>query len=523
MVQSIKSTDLFQLFHQVSGMSRSTAQLASYAALIFVTSALVLVVEVVAARLIAPFVGVSLYSWTAIIGVVLAGLSLGNWIGGVWADRGASKQTAGLVLLLASLSVFAVLLILPHLSEYLQTVPLSLASLSVALAGALFFIPAALLGVLTPLLITLSLQLSNRTGHMIGMLHALAALGSIFGTFVTGFYLVQWIGSRNIIIATGVVLAVLALPLLRKPVATGAAVIALLAGGLGLSGYSYQNPCERESSYFCLRVVDASHEAPFGEARSLVLDHLLHGSNHREQAQLILAPYLHLIDELAAWQTDQEAGKSYFFAGGGAYTLPRALYDRDPAAHIVVAEIDPAVTQLAEDQLYVDTTPFEVRHTDARVALQADPLDKYDVIIGDVFHDIAIPYHLITAEFSKLVKQRLKPEGIYLMNVVDTYPDPRLVKAKMKTLATEFGDVQVWMDGPPKGQARVTYVISARNTGPELPFIYESQRGLSRLWGQATKGLKTQGTPMAEIPIISDDLAPVERLMADLFLGGSGR
>jgi len=504
-------------------MSRPIVQLFGYAALVFITSALVLVVEVVAARLIAPFVGVSLYSWTAIIGIVLAGLSLGNWLGGVFADRGATKRTAGVVLLLASLSVFAVLLILPYLSQYLQTVPLSLASLSVVLTGALFFVPAALLGVLTPLLITLSLKLSDRTGHIIGMLHALAALGSIVGTFVTGFWLVQWIGSRDIIIATGVVLLALSLPLLRKPVSIGAASIALLAGGLGLSDYSYQNPCDRESSYFCLRVVDASHEAPFGEARGLVLDHLLHGSNHRDRPQLILAPYLHLIDELAAWQTEREAGRSYFFAGGGAYTLPRALYDRDPQATIVVAEIDRVVTELAADQLYVDTTQFEVRHTDARVALQQDPPRKYDVIVGDVFHDIAIPYHLVTAEFSELVLQRLKPDGIYLMNVVDTYPNPLLVKAKMKTLATVFDDVQVWMDGPPKGQSRVTYVISARNKGPELPFIYKAQRGLERIWGKATKGLKEQGTPMEEIPVITDDLAPVERLMASLFLGDSGR
>lgn len=208
---------------------------------------------------------------------------------------------------------------------------------------------------------------------------------------------------------------------------------------------------------------------------------------------------------------------------GGAYTLPRALYDRDPNAHIVVAEIDPAVTRLAANLLYVDPTQFEVRHTDARVALQQDPPGKYDVIVGDVFHDIAIPYHLVTAEFSEVIRQRLKPDGIYLMNVVDTYPNPLLVKAKIKTLSTVFDYVQIWMTGPPEGLLRVTYVISARNKGPDLLFIYEAQRGMSRLWGQATQGLKGQETPMAEVPVITDDLAPVERLMAGLFLGDSGR
>lgn len=504
-------------------MSRSSVRLLSYAALVFVTSALVLVVEMVAARLIAPFVGVSLYSWTAIIGVVLAGLSLGNWLGGIWADRGAGERAAGLVLLFASLSVFAVLLILPRLGAPLQDATLSLASLSLVMAVSLFFLPAALLGVLTPLLTTLALRLSSRTGHVVGMMHALAALGSILGTFATGFWLVQWIGSRDIIIVTAILLLLLALPLLGRRRAMAAAAAGILAGAVVYSGYGYSNPCDRESSYFCLRVVDSSHDVPFGEARSLVLDHLLHGSNHREHPQLLLAPYLHLIDELAHWHTEGREGARYFFAGGGAYTLPRALRDRDPTADIVVAEIDPVVTALAAEQLFIDPTQFEVRHTDARVALRTDTGGGYDVVVGDVFHDIAIPYHLVTREFATLVRQRLKPDGIYLMNVVDGFPDPLLVKAMVKTLGTEFSDIQVWMDGLPEGEQRVTYVISARNAGPELPTIYEARRGMQRLWGQVTGPLLAEGTPLDNIPTINDDLAPIERLMAGLFLGQAGR
>lgn len=504
-------------------MTASGTRLLGYAALVFVTSALVLVVEMVAARLIAPFVGVSLYSWTAIIGVVLAGLSLGNWLGGVWADRGAGERGAGLVLLAAALSVFAVLLILPRLGEPLQGATLSLASLSLIMAAALFFVPAALLGVLTPLLTTLALRLSGRTGHVVGMMHALAALGSILGTFGTGFWLVQWLGSRNIIIATGVMLTLLALPLLGRRTAPLGAVAGLLVTALALSPLGYANPCDRESGYFCLRTVDSSAEAPFGEARSLVLDHLLHGSNHREHPQLILAPYLHLIDELAAWQTGGESGRHYFFAGGGAYTLPRAVRDRDAQARIVVAEIDPTVTDLAAERLFVDPGQFDILHTDARVALQQEPAGRYDVIVGDVFHDIAIPFHLVTREFAELVRTRLKPGGIYLMNVVDAFPDPLLVKAMVRTLSTSFADVQVWMNDLPEDGERVTYVISARNAGPALPRVHRADRGMPRVWGQVTGPLLAEGTDMASLPLIEDELAPVERLMAKLFLGRTGR
>ena len=214
-------------------MNPSTIRLIAYAAVVFAASALVLVLEIVAARLIAPFVGVSLYSWTAIIGVILAGLSLGNWLGGAWADRGGAERAAGWTLFAAGLSAFAVLLILPRLAEPLQTAELSLAGTSLTLAAALFFVPAVLLGVITPLLTTLALRDSTRPGHVIGLMHALAALGSILGTFATGFWLVQWVGSRDIVLATGVVLILLGLPLLRRGRDIGAGGNQLLKGGRG--------------------------------------------------------------------------------------------------------------------------------------------------------------------------------------------------------------------------------------------------------------------------------------------------
>ncbi|MGB5832134.1 MAG: fused MFS/spermidine synthase, partial [Thiohalocapsa sp.] len=81
--------------------------LAGYAVTVFLSSALLLVLEIVAGRLIAPYVGVSLYTWTSVIGVILAGLSLGNWIGGVWADRGGNGRSVGLVL--AGAGVYCIL------------------------------------------------------------------------------------------------------------------------------------------------------------------------------------------------------------------------------------------------------------------------------------------------------------------------------------------------------------------------------------------------------------------------------
>ena len=160
-----------------------------YGATIFLSSAILLVLEIVAGRLIAPYVGVSIYSWTSIIGVILAGLSLGNWLGGRWADREGGEKAVGLVLMLAAVFCIASLLMLTLVAPVLQSSQLDLISSSFFYVLSMFFIPAVLLGVVTPLLTTLALRLDQRIGHIVGRMHALAALGSILGTFITGYWL----------------------------------------------------------------------------------------------------------------------------------------------------------------------------------------------------------------------------------------------------------------------------------------------------------------------------------------------
>ena len=236
------------------------ARLVGYALAVFLSSGCLMVLEIAAGRLLAPYIGVSLYSWTAIIGVVLGGLSLGNWLGGVWADRGGSGRTAGLVLGAGALSCIGVLLLLTLVAPPLQRSDLGLLTMSFLFVAALFFLPAVLLGVVTPLLTTLALRLDTRTGHIVGMMNALAALGSIVGTFVTGYLLIQYFGTHAVIVGTGVVLGLLALAFLLRARWTvlGLAVLALSVTGWTQARGGFLQPCDTESNYFCIRVVDMS-------------------------------------------------------------------------------------------------------------------------------------------------------------------------------------------------------------------------------------------------------------------------
>ncbi|WP_462328506.1 fused MFS/spermidine synthase [Thiohalocapsa halophila] len=498
--------------------------LAGYGATVFASSALLLVLEIVAGRLIAPYVGVSLYTWTSIIGVILAGLSLGNWLGGVWADKGADSRSVGWVLAAGGLYCLLSLAILNPLGAAVQSQGLTLLSASFTFAAVLFFVPAALIGIVTPLLTTLALRLDPRAGHVVGRMHALAAIGSIAGTFAAGYWLVQSFGTRAVVLGSGLALLALGAPFLRgsaRPAQALLLVGVLAAGLLAVLRDGLVSSCDRESAYFCIRVVERPDLAPPGMARGLVLDHLLHGINHLAEPDLLIAPYVHGLDELAYahFLSAYDDGLDWFFAGGGAYSQPRAVQALSPAASVTVAELDPMVTLTAAESLGLRPAGMTIEHRDARLAL-ADSDETFDVIVGDVFHDVAIPYHLVTREFAALVRERLAPDGLYLMNVVDTFPDPRLIKAIAKTLETQFRHVDIWMDQAPE-DPRVTFIVSANN-GPRLPRTVPARRGFERAWSRMTEDLMAYGTPPAEIPLLTDDYAPVERLIAGLLLGEDG-
>ncbi|MGB5832707.1 MAG: fused MFS/spermidine synthase, partial [Thiohalocapsa sp.] len=276
--------------------------------------------------------------------------------------------------------------------------------------------------------------------------------------------------------------------------------------------------CDHESAYFCVRVVDQSDLAPFGEARGLVLDHLLHGINHRDLPQMLIAPYVHGIDELAYAHFGRayDTGLRWFFAGGGAYSQPRALLALSPTSDITVAELDPRVTMTAVKRLFLNPERMRILHQDARLALQAAD-GQFDVVVGDVFHDVAIPYHLVTQEFAELVRERLRPNGLYLMNVVDAFPDPLLIKAIVKTLQTRFDHVDLWMEQVPEAE-RVTFIVTATN-GERLPKTVVARLGFERAWSRMTEDLLAYGTNPDTLPLLTDDYAPVERLIAELLVG----
>jgi MFS family permease len=165
-------------------------------AVVFISSFCVMVIELVAARILAPYIGVSLYTWTSIIGVILAGIALGNFLGGKIADKYVSPSLLATILFAGTLATLAILPISRSVTapQWFSSLHLMLhPTLTVA---CIFLLPAIILSMVSPMVIKLSLADLEKTGGVVGTIYACSTAGSILGTFMTGFYFVLWFGTR---------------------------------------------------------------------------------------------------------------------------------------------------------------------------------------------------------------------------------------------------------------------------------------------------------------------------------------
>jgi MFS family permease len=175
----------------------------------FLANGSLLVLELVAGRILAPRVGVSLYTWTAVIGVVLAGYSLGSWLGGKIADERPGRSVLSLLFLLCAGASALVLVFANNLDTFAVSLSLPTIWQVIWLSLLVFLLPSVLIGAVTPMIIKLSLSSLDETGRVVGRIRGAAELGGILGVFLTGFVLIEAFGTRSIIAWVAITLALL--------------------------------------------------------------------------------------------------------------------------------------------------------------------------------------------------------------------------------------------------------------------------------------------------------------------------
>jgi len=466
-----------------------------------------LVVEIVAGRMLAPYVGMSLYTWTSVIAVVLAGFSVGHWLGGRLAEGPpqAALRANGWALLAASVTTAgAVLMLRASAGPVITALGDPVASI-IALTLVVFFLPSFFAGIPAPILSMIAVHRHpDRAGRALGAMFAAGAWGAILGTLGAGFVFISWLGSTGTLAVVAVVYAALGLASLASGgrLKTGAAAL-VLPLGVTLGALSLPDPCTVESRYFCIRVID-----PGDGTRLMVLDHLVHGVADRDDPTLMLTPHGVMLDALPRLRMEGRDHWSAFLIGGGTYTVPRAWAARGQPVAVTVAEVDPEVTRIAREHFWYDPGADRILHADARRTL-AEDAQTYDVIVGDAFSDIAVPQHLVTREFLTLVAARLTPDGVYVMNVIDHMDNLRVLASLVATARQVWPSVEVWTEAAHDAAENRRVFVLVAGQAPSARSQVEG--GAIRIAAASVDSLVQGRAPV----ILTDDFAPIDRLLAD--------
>lgn len=470
-------------------------------ALVFGSSAAVLVVELVALRLLAPYFGLTLETNTLVIGIALAAIAAGTWAGGWVADRVPPRPLLGPLLGVSGAAVA----LTPALVRGSAAAGPDLLMLVAALS---ILVPGALLSAVSPVVIKLRLRSLQETGSVVGHLSGIGTVGAIVGTVVTGFVLVSRVPVSGILVGLGVVL--LATSVLvqvagrrgRGDLVLGA-VVAL--GGVGAA--VAPSGCDTETTYHCLSVVaDPDREG----GRTLVLDGLRHSYVDLDDPTHLEFAYVEAMGSVLDTVRPGEPLEAYFLGAGGL-TLPSYLAATRPGTATTVSEIDAGV--VAADERLLGELPdgVEVRVEDGRLAIDDLAAGAYDVVVGDAFGGVSVPWHLATRESLEGLERALADDGVYVANVID-HPPLDFARAYVRTTGEVFDEVAL-LATPDllAGDDGGNMVVVASRAPVDLAAVQARMDARDLDW-QVLAGADLEEWA-GDAPVLSDDFAPVDQLL----------
>ena len=496
-------------------------------AVVFVCGAVLMGLEIVGSRILAPYFGNSIFVWGSLISVVLAALSLGYWLGGMVADRWPRLSVLGGLIALPGLMIALLPFVYPPLNRAIAVSELG-ARLSPLISSlVLFLVPSVFLGTISPFAVRLQAKAVASVGTTAGGLYAVSTAGSIVGTLITAFYLIAVVGVANIVHGLGVTLLLLAAAIFAGGRRFVRAMLVLACAALVLLGLLWRTQTlgaepglllETDSFYNHIRVAEDSG------TRYIDFDNLRQSAMQLNDPWELRLRYTRFLALALALQPDP---KRVLVLGLGGGSFPKRLYRDFPQVEVDVADIDPKIVAVAKQYFQVpEDTRMHLIVRDGRRFVR-ETQAKYDLIFLDAYNSDTIPFHLTTREFYREIETRLAPGGVVVSNIIGSLrgPESGFFRAMYRTLADAFPTV---------------YVIPTYGGGGEIPIgeinilliATQDKTRLSRAEWMSRVGrvggklvpasdLAEYASHLLEIPvdvsgvpILTDDYAPVEILRA---------
>ena len=448
-----------------------------YEITLFMMNALAMSLELVASRLLSPYFGNANIVWTCIIGIILLSNSIGNVLGGKLSDKEVyknnSKNVIKYMLLLIAATIFFIVLDNQELIKAITYITQSVKIGAIMATFALFLLPNILIGMLSPLI--LKVKLSENTdeekiGKIGGNVYALGTIGSIVGTFASGFWLVPTFGCINILFVLIIVCLINSLLLAElkksKEPFLYFALIIFMCFTLGMYIYADSNISKKilngevgpelflNTQYGSVRIFN-TYTTKYDESIRVLeieggAESLSYNSSKRKY-DILEGSYMDFYNQCL--EANTSSINNMLLIGGAGYSFPKYVISHYPEKQIDVVEIDEKITEVAKKYFYLDDLIKEydlennhrlnLIHDDGRMYVRNNKDKSYDLILNDAFIGESPVATLTTVECIKDIKDCLSENGYYIINIVSAYDGEhsKFIKAEMNTLKKVFKNV----------------------------------------------------------------------------------
>jgi len=477
---------------------------------VFLAGAAVLAIEILGTRILGPFYGVSLFLWSALITVTLVALSVGYAIGGRWADKG--PKLSRLYYLLTGAGVW--LLLIPWIKKPVLLIaePFGL-RFAVLIAAFILFVPSlTLLGMVSPYAIRVRAASLNVVGRTAGDLYALSTVGSVISALLTGFILIPNVGVSRLTLMIGVILLIgasIGLALELKSKTKPLAVITILLISAIAFWIIPTGGADPE------RGLIAVEQSPYTEIRVLDMDNKRH---------LLIDGGVHTIVDPVSWESHfpytavidltrnffEKPGNLLLIGLGGGSIVKSFARE---GWTVEAVEIDPVVVEVARKHFGLKASEGKIYHMDGRQFLITYK-KTYDIIVMDAFGSSAIPFHLVTKESFGLIASRLKPEGVFAINLESNGWSGLIVRSLGATLKQHYKEVLVLPTFEPSNRLGNMVIFASNHQlelRQELTMNYADPEYRHSMSYRRDRAWFNRFVPdMRHVPLLTDDLNPVD-------------